>query len=152
MGQKERFRLITAVYLVLRRGNEILLLRRANTGFQDGNYSLIAGHMDGNELGVTAMIREAREEAGITIRPDQLALVHTLHRLRKEDPGQERIELFFAASEWEGQITNREPEKCDDLSWHPIDRLPANTIPYIRLTLTNIVNGVIYSEYEKEPE
>jgi 8-oxo-dGTP diphosphatase len=148
MSSKERFKLITAVYLVLRRGDKVLLLRRANTGYQDGKYSLVAGHMEGGELGTTAIIREAKEEAGVTIHPDNLRLVHTLHRLRRREPGQERIELFFEASKWEGDITNCEPGKCDDLSWHPIGDLPANTIPYIRRTLTNVVNGVAYSEYE----
>lgn len=36
---KDRFKLIPAVYLLLRQDNEVLLLRRANTGYQDGKYS-----------------------------------------------------------------------------------------------------------------
>jgi 8-oxo-dGTP diphosphatase len=148
MSKPDRFKMVIGVYLVLRRGDEVLLLRRFNTGYEDGNYSVVAGHLDGDELASEAVAREAKEEAGITIDPKKLRLVHTEHRARRDDPGRERIELFFEATEWTGDITNCEPEKCDDLSWHPVNNLPSNTIPYIRLTLTDIANGSIYSEYE----
>jgi 8-oxo-dGTP pyrophosphatase MutT (NUDIX family) len=124
----ERYKLLGAVYLVLRRGDEVLLLKRANTGYQDGNYSLIAGHMDGGELATQAIVREAQEEAGIVIHPEDLRLVHTDHRLDTGVSG-ERIELYFQASAWEGTITNAEPEKCDDLSWHKLNALPTNMVP-----------------------
>lgn len=61
MGRINRFKLIPAVYLLLRSKGKILLLRRSNTGYQDGMYSLIAGHLDGDELGTEGLIREAKE-------------------------------------------------------------------------------------------
>ena len=57
----ERFKLVPAAYLVIVREGKILLLRRFNTGFEDGNYSMIAGHLEGNETFIQAMVREARE-------------------------------------------------------------------------------------------
>lgn len=149
-GQKERFRLIPAVYLVLRRDNEVLLLRRANTGYQDGKYGLIAGHLDGDELGTEATAREAKEEAGIDVDPTRLKFVHVAHRLGRND-GQERVDFFYEATEWNGEITNAEPEKCDDLSWFPINKLPDNMLPFVRLVLNGVANGIHYSEYTEEP-
>lgn len=61
-NQNKRFKLIPSVYLILRQDDKVLLSRRANTGYQDGNYSLIAGHLDEDEIGTVAMTREAREE------------------------------------------------------------------------------------------
>ena len=87
MSSKDRFKLIPSVYLLLRSKGKILLLRRANTGYQDGTYSLIAGHLDGDELGTEGMIREAREEAGITVLAKDLRLVHTAHRLSRNQVG-----------------------------------------------------------------
>lgn len=148
---KERFKLIPAVYLVLRKDNEVLLLRRANTGYQDGKYGLVAGHLDGNELGTTAMVREAKEEAGIDIDPSKLEFVHVAHRLGRNQIGQERIDLFYQLKEWQGKIVNAEPEKCDDLSWFDINNLPDNMLPFVKRVLTDIARGISYSEYLTEP-
>lgn len=150
--RQERFKLIPAVYLVLRRDDNILLLRRANTGYQDGTYSVIAGHLDGDELAKDGMVREAKEEAGIIIDPKSLRLAHVVHRLTKNQPGQERIDLFFETTEWEGEVTNVEPEKCDDLSWYPIANLPDNMLPLVRNVINSITQDMNYSEYEVEPE
>lgn len=148
---KKYFKLIPAVYLVLRRGDEVLLLRRANTGYQDGKYGIVAGHLDGDELGTEAMIREAEEEAGITIDPDDLRFVHVVHRLGRND-GQERVDFFYEATNWQGEITNMEPNKCDDLSWYPIDNLPEDMLPLVKLVLEDIARGISYSEYINEPK
>lgn len=146
-----RFKLITAVYLVLRKDNKVLLLRRANTGYQDGKYGLVAGHLEGDELGTIAMAREAKEEAGIVVDPNKLNFVHVGHRLGRGQLGQERIDLFYELKEWQGQIKNAEPKKCDDLSWFDINKLPENMIPYVRRVLIDISNGISYSEYIAEP-
>ena len=57
-----------SVHLLLVRTGRILLLRRYNTGYEDGNYSLVAGHIEGGEELKAAMIREAREESGVFVR------------------------------------------------------------------------------------
>jgi 8-oxo-dGTP diphosphatase len=149
---KERFKLIPAVYLLLRRDDEVMLLRRANTGYQDGKYSLIAGHLDGDELATEGMIREAKEEAGIIILKEDLKFVHLAHRLTRNQLGQERLDLFFECNTWKGEPTNMEPAKCDELAWYPITKLPSDTLPLIRLVLADVSAGKSYSEYTVEPE
>ena len=71
---------------------------------------MIAGHIDGNEEVKAAAIREAREEAGIEIRPSDIEVVGVMHRRA----GDERVSFFLAASKWSGDIVNAEPDKCDD--------------------------------------
>ena len=46
---KKRFKLIPSVYIILVKDGKTLLLRRQNTGYEDGNYGLVAGHADGDE-------------------------------------------------------------------------------------------------------
>lgn len=128
-----RFTFPCAVHLfLLRNGDEVLLLRRANTGYEDGSYSVVAGHLDGGEEVVAAAIREAREEAGIALDPADLTIVGVMHR--RADDG-ERIDFFLTAARWSGAVTNAEPHKCDELAWFPLDALPANVIPYVRRAL-----------------
>lgn len=123
-----RFTMRVAVYVILIRDGQTLLLRRHNTGYEDGNYSLIVGHLDGNEEVAEAGVREAREEAGIELDRSFLRIAGVMHRMSDA----EYIDVFVMADRWTDEIRNLEPEKCDDLSWFPLDDLPDNTIPYVR--------------------
>jgi 8-oxo-dGTP diphosphatase len=140
----ERFLIRSAVYLFLIRKNKILLLRRFNTGWQDGYYSLIAGHIDGKEPVGKAMIREAEEEAGIIISKKDLLPATVIH---KYYTNQEYIDFFFVTKRWEGEPIIKEPNKCDDMSWFPLNKLPVNLLPYIKGALKNYQKGVAFFEY-----
>ena len=54
---KERHKIIPASYLVLIKNNKILLQIRFNTGYEDGKYSRVAGHVDKGETFTEAIIR-----------------------------------------------------------------------------------------------
>ena len=140
---RDWFKVVAAVHLFLIRDGQVLLLRRYNTGYEDGWYSVIAGHLDGGEEVTAAMRREAREEAGIEIAPEDLRVVGVMHRKATE----ERIDFFLAATEWAGEITNREPTKCDELAWFDLDRLPENVIPYVRRALENYRRGQCFDSF-----
>ena len=139
----ERFRLVPEVYLLLMDERGILLSRRYRTGYEDGNYSVVAGHVDGDEPARAAMVREAREEAGIAIEPAALVLRHVMHR--RSD--RESVGFFFSCRAWAGEPVNREPHKCDDLRWFPTAALPANTVPYVRRAIACALAGHPYSEF-----
>lgn len=140
---KTRFKLILSIYLFLIKDYKILLLRRANTGYEDGKYGLPSGHADGNETARSATAREALEEAGVQVDLNDLEFAHCMHRLQND----ERIDFFFTVKKWQGEPKNMEPEKCDDLSWFPINDLPENIIPYIHQALEAYRNGIYYSEF-----
>src|SRR5262245_294014 len=114
-----RHKLISEAHLILLDGDRILLLRRYNTGYEDGNYSVVAGHLDGNETARAAMAREAKEETAIEIRPSDLMLFHVMHRYDRD----ERISFFFQASTWIGEPNNVERHKCDELGWFSLDAM-----------------------------
>ncbi|HUC01918.1 MAG TPA: NUDIX domain-containing protein [Candidatus Paceibacterota bacterium] len=95
----DRFKLIASVYVLFVKDGKILMLRRANTGYEDGNYSLVAGHADGGEALTAATAREAMEESGVTIGAADLRLKVVMHR-RADD---ERLDFFFEPAAWSGE-------------------------------------------------
>ncbi len=126
--------------------NKILLTRRFNTGWQDGHYGLPAGHLEPNETLVQGAVRETLEETGVTVQPEDLEFVHTMHRLNKY------IDIFFTASTWEGVPRITEPDLCDDVRWFPLDNLPENMIPSIRHVIGQYLNHVSFSEFDSREE
>lgn len=148
MSSGERFKVKSATYLIPQRGTEILLSRRFNTGWMDGVYSLISGHLDGDESVHDAMIREAFEEAVVVIKKEDLIPATVLHR---KSPDAEYIDFFFVVKKWDGEIMIGEPDKCDSLVWFPLDDLPENLLPYIYEVLDNYKKGVAFSASGWEP-
>ena len=138
-----KFLAAVAVHLLLVKDGKVLLLRRYMTGYEDGNYSVIAGHIDGEEELKTAVIREAREEAGIELSPANLEVVGAVHARGDR----EYIHFFLTASAWSGKITNMEPDKCDELSWFDLHDLPDNTVPYIRRAIENYRSGIWFDSF-----
>lgn len=134
--------MLVAVHLFLMKDDKILLSRRFNTGYGDGCYSVVAGHVDGNETVINAMKREAKEEVNITIDDDQLQIIQVMHR---KCVGHERIDYFFLCTEWSGNIINNEPGKCDDLSWFSIYDLPENMVDYVKSAIHNYLDNVSFS-------
>ncbi|MFC8449162.1 NUDIX domain-containing protein [Kitasatospora sp. NPDC057223] len=133
--------LIVGVHLVLVEDGRVLLGRRRNTSYAENHWHTPAGHMEPGESVLRSMAREAEEELGITIAEDDLVLLHTVHHLDADD-GRGRLQLFFRATRYEGQVANREPDKCHELRWWPLDgALPDDTVPYTAHALAEISAG-----------
>ncbi len=138
-----RFTMIASSYLILVRDGKIFLSRRFQTGYEDGKYSLPAGHAEDGETLTQCVAREAGEEIGVMIRPERYTLVHVMHRKHMDI----RMDFFFTADIGNQKPIIREPEKCDDLRWFPLSKLPTNTIPYIRHAIECYRKNIYYSEF-----
>ena len=100
--------------------------------------------MDGGETAKQSIIREAKEEAGITLKPKDLKVAHISHRYR---PDREYIDIYLTADRWSGEIRIAEPDKCDDLRWFPMKKLPKNILPDVKQALKRIEKGEFYGEF-----
>ena len=138
-----RARFPVTVHLLFFRDGKILLLRRFNTGYRDGEYSVPAGHLGGNETVRAAAVREANEEVGVRIEQNEIFFSSVMHR----NEGDERVDFFLHVRAWRGEPVNNEPDKCDDLHWYDLDSLPQNTIPYVRRAIRNHVQGIHFEEF-----
>lgn len=133
---------VATVHLILRKGNRVLLGRRQNTGELDGMFQFPAGHVD-DETALAAVIREAKEEAGIELDPQDVRFVHVLHRRTNN----RRTEFFFEATRWRGKIENREPLKCEGWDWYALTSLPPQIIEFLPYVLQQVARGETYSSY-----
>ncbi|HSF37780.1 MAG TPA: DUF429 domain-containing protein, partial [Nocardioides sp.] len=108
------------VTAVIRRGNEVLLVRRAD----NGRWTPVTGITDpGEEPAVTAA-REAMEETGTRIRVDRLAAT-SVHPEVIYDNGDRAsyLDLTFACTWLEGEAHVADDESSD-VRWWPLSSLP----------------------------
>lgn len=90
------------------------------------------------------MIREAQEEVGIVIKESDLKVCCAMHRKAHD---REIIDYFMTARNWHGPIQNLEPDKCKELKFFPLTRLPANIIPYVRFGIECSLNNTPFVEF-----
>jgi len=138
-----RLRFPVTVHLLFIRDSKILIARRRNTGYRDGEYSIPAGHLDGGETVLAAAAREALEEVGVELDASNLEFAGVMHRLEDD----ERVDFFLRVRSWSGEPFNNEPEKCDDLRWVDLTGLPQNMVPYVRRALANHMQGLPFDEF-----
>ncbi len=126
-----------AVHIFLRRGDDVLFLRRANTGYEDGRLSVVAGHVEPGESVLAAAVRETHEEVDVIVTPSDLQVVGVMHRQAEQG----RVDFFLTCDADAAQPRNAEPNKCSELVWAPMGCPPWDTIPYIRNALANAQAG-----------
>lgn len=124
--------------------SEILMLKRAGTGYYDGYYDLPGGHLEANEDIFHGMIRETKEEIGITIKREDMNILHIYHKYKRG-----MLKFVFKADKYDGTPINNEPDKCEKIDWIDFENLPENIVPSIKIELDNIKNGIYYSKEEK---
>lgn len=130
--------------------NQVFLLRRSNTGWRDGWWTVPAGHVEKDESPTHAAIRELEEEAGVSVTPGDLTSPLT-YFYPADDRQHERVSVFFSVTSYKGKPTNAEPHKADRGEWFDIDSLPDNIVPMLKVALTDMKNGVSYSDRFYDP-
>ncbi|MBD5788080.1 NUDIX domain-containing protein [Cellulosimicrobium terreum] len=141
----DRFRVVPAAYVLLLRGEEVLLQLRRGTGYRDGYWAAAAaGHVEAGESVVVAAAREAREELGIVVDPEHLRPVTALHRGEPGGPAiEQRVDFFFATERWSGVPTLQEPDKAADLRWFGLGALPEPVVPHELVVLRALTQGAV---------
>ena len=136
------FQLIVDVHLLLLRDGDVLLGRRANTGYGDGAYEPPSGRLAERETLVEAAVRVAAAQVGIVLDPAAVTLAHVMHDVS----GAGRMAFFLTADGWEGE-TGGPTKSYSDLAWFPLSELPANMIDRARVAVRNFAAGARFSTY-----
>jgi ADP-ribose pyrophosphatase YjhB (NUDIX family) len=123
------------------------MVLRKNTGYMDEHYGLPAGKVEYAENYSKGAIREAKEEAGVDIKIEDLNFAHIAHRHGETgDEFMDWVDVYFEASEWKGEPYNAEVEKSERLEWIDMNNLPNNIVPPQLDALQHIAKNIPYSE------
>lgn len=136
-----------AVHVFLVQQGKILLMRRAGSGYADGQLGLPAGHVDLGETPTACAVRELAEELDIHLALAELRPAGTMFR-RSLEP---RVDVFFTASAWTGQPRIREPHKCTELVWADPNDLPADALDFLPQAWSDVQTGQTLREYGFSP-
>lgn len=148
---KERFCVPYASIVMLLKNEDgkikILLQRRQNTGFADGFWDLsCSGHVERGESMSQAAVREAKEELGVKIPVDKLKFFTFVHK-REKEWDLTYCNAYFVCAEFVGEPKICEPEKCSELKWFDLDKLPEDLINDRKCAVKAYLDGVHYIEY-----
>ena len=136
-----RHQINATAFVILTRNDEVLLLRRTNTSYQNGNYGLPSGHLEKDELPSECALREAKEEVGVNVIDLKPATV-----VYNRTGGNNYANFFFYSKKWIGEPENMETDKCDHMGWFNLNKLPENLTPEVKLALENYTLGRSYGE------
>lgn len=131
------------VFLILRdTGGRILFGLRAEHLFAGGQWNVVAGKADAGEDAVTAVLREAREEAGVLLQAADVTPLGVVHTAGSRN--HPRVGFVFTAVHDEarhGLVVNPEPDKCDELRWATAAEPPEPLQSYNVAVLSLLAEG-----------
>ncbi|MEV7600948.1 NUDIX domain-containing protein [Kitasatospora sp. NPDC089797] len=88
-----------------------------------------------------AAARELREESGLVVDPEELRLVHTIQVKAGWDGKGPFLLSVFAATSWQGELTNTEPDKHLAVRWVDAENLPTPMFPTSHAALIAYLAG-----------
>jgi 8-oxo-dGTP diphosphatase len=103
---------------ILRAGRLLLVKRRKAP--EAGFWSLVGGKVDFLERAEDAVLRETREEVGVTIALGSLLCLVQMIGI----DGQHWLSPVYRAALASGEPVNREPDKIAELGWFALDDPP----------------------------
>lgn len=105
--------------MVLKNG-QVLLGKRKNA-HGDGAWSFPGGHLEFGEAWADCAARETLEETGVAIKNLRFGTVtNDIFPIE----GKHYITLYMVSDYDSGEVTLREPEKCERWEWFSWDQLP----------------------------
>lgn len=143
----EHYKTLSAIFpVIINKHNEVLLAKRENTGYMDGQWDFAgSGHVDEGETAIQAVIRESKEELGIDIVSQDVEFAYLSHRVGING-NRTYYDIYFKVNDFCGVPIIAEIDKCSALEWFAFESLPQDMIDIRKTVLINILKGQTYNE------
>ncbi|MFE1318381.1 NUDIX domain-containing protein [Kitasatospora phosalacinea] len=114
---------LSGITAVVVQDGRILLNRRSDTG----RWALLHGIVEPGEQPADTVVREVREETGVTVRPERITSVHTLPAFACTNGDQvQYLDIAFRCRPLSGEAVVNDEESLA-VAWFPLDALPPLT-------------------------
>lgn len=130
------------VHVLMLRGEELFLLRRANSGFMDGYYALPGGHQKAGESVQAAAQRECEEETGV-----HAAVLSPVCVMPYRSGRRQGLNFVFEALQWQGEPRIAEPELFSESVWALPRAMPEPHATWISDVLRCRADGIWFKEF-----
>ena len=108
--------------IIVNQQGQILIGKRKNS--HAPYYSIPGGHMELGETFSQCAIREVEEETGLTIyKPQVIAVTNNLATY--SESGKHYISVALLTTEFSGELTLKEPDKCEGWLWVDPTQVPS---------------------------
>ena len=131
------------VEVIIQKDNKVCMIKRKNTGYMDGYYAFVGGHVEKGESLKQAGIREVKEECGVVIKAEDMNFVGGIRNGKRED----YFNYYYVVSNFEGKLQNMEEDKCEEIVWIDKNAIPDNTVDNDKRALYNYLNNIKLDEY-----
>lgn len=137
MGHRTENAELTVLCLI-QDGNRVLLQNRVKNDWK--GYTLPGGHVEAGESFVDAVVREMKEETGLSIKNPRIVGI-------KHFPMENGryIVLLFKATEFEGTVVSSEE---GEMEWISLDDLPAINVVEDFHALMKVMNDPDLNEFQ----
>ena len=100
------------------KGNLLMTLR--TTAHEPGTWAPPGGHLEMGESFLDCCKREVREEVGLEL--DDVEMLGVVNNIFS--PEKHYVNVDFIAKGVSGDLKICEPDKCSEIGWYPLDKLP----------------------------
>lgn len=115
--------------LLCRDGRLLLGKRSIRRKAYPGVWDLPGGHVEVGETTEQALVRELREELGVTATAWREYVVLRAPAMAEEQPATLRLQVFLVTA-WTGELRNLQPEEHDAIAWVTEDEAAGLTLAH----------------------
>lgn len=115
----ERYKICVCANVLIVEHGKVLMMRRFNTGYEDGKYDFPAGHLEKGEDLRQCAVREVKEETNLQIFGRDLKCICYNDDILES----EHLNIYFVTKKYLGTPIVMECFQCNDIKWFDLHDL-----------------------------